>query len=333
MGKQTVILFLFSAALFLVFSCSDQTGSGSRGAKSQQGTTLIETGELAAVYSKSFVLPRYGRQWYEMRIIGLLEHGSIVNAGDSIIQIEPTEIQRFIINRETDLETQLATLEKLYVDQENKINDIEAKIKNETSSFDLKKIELEASSFESELFRKIKQLEFEQAKITLAKEERKLELAKIINRNDLKIQEIRVRQIRTDIADAYAILPTLTIRTPISGVFQIDRNRRTGNLIKVGDNIYPGNNMANVPDLRHMKVNTFINETDFLKIRLGQNVAVRLDSLPNVVFDGQIAYIGKLCYRKDPKSKQKVFDVEVNILKTDERLKPGMTVGCEFLNQ
>jgi len=141
-----------------------------------------------------------------------------------------------------------------------------------------------------------------------------LELARVINRNDLKIQEIRVSQIRNDINNAYSILPALTIRTPISGVFQIDRNRRVGGLIKVGDNIYAGNNMARVPDLTYMKVITFINETDFLKIRLGQKVTVRLDALPNIVFEGEIAYIGKLCYQKDRKSKQKVFDVEVNIL-------------------
>ena len=333
MRKYTFVICLFFSALFFNFSCSKGTGSGSGdAAKSSRGTTIIETGELAAVYSKSFPLPRYGRQWYEMRVIGILEHGAIVHAGDSIIQLDPTEVQRFIINRETDLETQLAALEKLYVDQENKTNDLKARIKNETSSFELKKIELEASSFESELFRKIKQLEFQQATINLAKEKKKLELAEIIDRNDLKIQQIRVSQIQADLKNAYDILPALTIRTPISGVFQIDVNWRTGNLVKVGDNVYPGNNMANVPDLTYMKVNTFINETDFLKIRLGQKVAVRLDASPKIVFDGEIAYIGKLCRQKDPKSKQKVFDVEVNMLKIDEQLKPGMTVSCEYLN-
>jgi len=330
MKKQIFILFIFFAALFFNFSCNNKSGSDSGDAKNPKGTSIMETGELAAVYSKSFVLPRYGHYW-EMRIIGILEHGTVINSGDSIIQLDPTEIKKLIINKESELETQLATLEKLYVDQDNRINDLEARIKNETSAFDLKKIELDASLFEPELLRRIKQLEFEQAKIRLAKEGKKLELAKIINHNDLKVQKIRVRQIKNDIENAYNILPALTIRTPISGVFQIDRNRRTGNLIKVGDNIYVGNNMANVPDLSHMKVNTFVNETDFLKIRQGQKVAVRLDALPKIVFDGEIAYIGKLCHLKEPKSKQKVFDVEVNILKTDERLKPGMTVSCEYM--
>lgn len=325
--KITVML----PALFFLVSCGDILDMLDNDKQSNDGRTIIETGELAAVNSRSFVMPRFGRYWNEMRIIGILDHGSIVNEGDSIIQLDPNEIRRFIIERETNLETQQATLEKLYVDQENKIQEAESKIKNETATYNLKKVELESSKFETPRLRKIKEMELEQARITLEKEKKKLELSGIINENDLKIQNIRVKQIETEIQNAYDILPNLTIRTPISGVFQIAYNRRTGSLVKIGDNIYQGNNMGNVPELKMMKVNTFINENDFLKIRTGQKVAVRLDAMPKLVFDGEVAYIGKLCHLRDEKSKQKVFDVEVNIIQPDERLKPGMTVSCEFL--
>ncbi|MDH6533434.1 HlyD family secretion protein [Parabacteroides sp. PM5-20] len=328
-NKLYRILLFLPVFLFLV-SCGNKK-QGEDKEKDRSGKIIIETGELAAVNSQSFVLPRYGRYWYEMRIIGILEHGTIVNKGDSILQLDPTEIKKFIIDRESNLETELATLQKLRVDQNNTINEQESRVKNEVASFDLKKIELDASRFESDRFRKIKELEFEQAKITLAKEKRKLELNHIVNANDFKIQEIKVRQIENEIKDAYNILPNLTLYTPISGVFQVARNYRTNTLVKVGDNIYPGNNLANVPELKWMKVNTFINENDFLKIKRGQKVAVRLDAMPKLVFEGEIAYIGKLCHLRDQKSRQKVFDVEVNILEPDERLKPGMTVSCEFL--
>ena len=89
--------------------------------------------------------------------------------------------------------------------------------------------------------------------------------------------------------------------------------------------------MGNVPELKWMRVNTFVNETDFLKVRTGQKVIVRLDALPEIKFSGEIAYIGKLCRPREQNSRQKVFDVEVKMLEPDERLKPGMTVSCEFL--
>ena len=268
-----------------------------------------------------------------MKIVGLLNHGEIVKRGDSIAQFDPAEVNKYILESEGNLETQLAVLEKLYVEQENRKQESESKIKNELAAFDLKKIELDASRFESERLRKIKQLEYDQAVINLEKEKRVFELNKEINASDLKIQEIRVEQIRTELANAKSLIPQLTLRAPVSGVFQIAVNWQAPgqNLYKIGDNIYAGNNLAIVPELEFMKVNTQVNETDFLKINTGQKVAVTLDAMPKVVFNGEVAYIGKLCRLKDQKSRQKVFDVEVRILKPDERLKPGMTVRCEFL--
>ena len=327
-----LIRCLSFTALCLAVACG--TPESDEAKKAAEKKNMGETGELAAINNRSFVLPRFGRYWYEMRVIGILEHGAIVNAGDSIIQLDPTEVKRFIIERESSLETELANLEKLRVDQSNRINELTSNIKNETASFNLKKIELESSRFETERLRRIKELEFQQAQITLRKEEKRLDLNRIIHKNQLRIQEIRVQQIETEIQNAYAILPALTLRSSIAGVFQIAYNWRTRTLIKVGDNIYTGNNLANVPELAWMKVNTYINENDFLEIRTGQKVAVRLDALPEVVFDGEISYIGKLCHLRDnnKKSRQKVFDVEVRMLKSDLRLYPGMTVSCEYLN-
>jgi multidrug resistance efflux pump len=296
-----------------------------------KGTRIVETGELAAIDSRSFVLERYGRRWHDMKIIGILKHGSIVEAGDSIIQLDPTEINKYIIDRESDLETQKALLEKIMVDHDIRRNDLESNMKNEIATFNLRKLELESSRFESEKAKEISQLQFEQAKISFEKTQRVAELNKIQEACDLEIQKIRVDLLEDDIASAYEILPKLTIRTPISGIFQIARNRRTNEMLKVGDEIYQGTNMGNVPDLTWMKVNTTVSENDFMKIKIGQKVNVRLDALSNVVFEGEVSFIAKLCRLKEDKSRKKVFDVEVNILKPDERLKPGMTVSCEFI--
>ncbi|MDR2469123.1 MAG: hypothetical protein LBD27_01405, partial [Tannerella sp.] len=258
--KQPLFVNFMSRLMFVVVACLAFACGGDRetgGKDSAKRKNITETGELAAINIRSFVLPRFGRYWYQMRIIGILEHGSIVNAGDSVIQLDPTEIKRLIIEQESTLETELANLEKLHVNHSIRINELTTNIKNETASFDLKKIELESSRFETERLRKIKELEFQQSQIALNKEKRRLGLTEIIQKNQLKIQDIRVRQIETEINNAYDILPALTLRSPIAGVFQIAKNWSTEKLVKVGDNIYTGNNMANVPDLEWMKVNTF----------------------------------------------------------------------------
>lgn len=329
--SQLFSLFLAFFVAALISCNNNSTTEGAR--RTSDGSVIVETGELAAVDSRPVVISRYGRHWTQMKIIGLLDHGSIVKKGDSIAQLDPSDINKYILDNESNLENQLAVLEKMYVEQENKKQDRESRIKNETATFDLKKIELEASRFESERQRTIKQLEFQQAVINLEKERKIFELSETINNSELTIQEIRVERIIKDIESAKKLIPLLTLRAPVSGVFQIARNRQNSNrnIYKIGDNIYSGNNLAIVPELEFMKVITQVNETDFLKIALNQKVAVRLDAMPNVVFDGEVIYIGKLCRLKERNSRQKVFDVEVRIVKPDDRLKPGMTVSCEFL--
>lgn len=329
--KNRILILLFPLVFLLLNIGCRSDKIQKTDSETGKGRRIIETGELMAVDVRAFILQRYGNYWYRMKIIGLLDQGTKVEKGDSVIQLDPTEIKKYIVEVESNLETQKATIAKLLVDQSNRRNDLQSNLKSEQATFDLKKLELESFRFESEKARKIKELEFRQAEINIKKVKRQVELYEIIARNDLKVQRVREKQLISEIENARKILPLLTIRTPIDGIFQIGRTNRNNQMLKIGDEIYVGNMMGNVPSLRWMKVNTYINEHDFLKIKNGQKADVRLDALPKVVFKGEVTYIGKLCRLKDEKSKQKVFDVEVKMLTSDERLKPGMTVSCEYV--
>ncbi len=103
---------------------------------------------------------------------------------------------------------------------------------------------------------------------------------------------------------------------------------RTGQTIKVGDEVYLGNPVARIPDIRTMKVKGLFLENDISKIKPGLNVIIRLDALPSVPFHGKINKVSRVCIEQD---KKKVFLTEVLISETDLRLKPGMTVSCEYI--
>lgn len=318
---------ILPAILLLAVSCGKVGKSDAEEAAA--GQRLVETGELVAINNVAILVQRIGMQWFEMKVTSISEHGAEVKPGDALVELDADQVKKMILDKETNLETQTAALEKMEVDHESNIKSLEMAIKTATATFELQKIKLESSRFDSEKERKIRRLEFEQAEITFDKEKRKLDLAKIINACDIKIQRIRVKQLEVDLEETYKLLGTLSVKSPINGVFEISR-RNTG-LLKEGDMVYPGYRLGSVPDLSAMKVNTHVNENDFPKVREGQKVAVRLDAMPKLVFDGEITYIGKLCHPVEWNSRQKIFDVEVRILESDERLKPGMTVSCEFL--
>ena len=154
MIKQLITYLLTG---LLLVSCGDGVFSDERAAELEE-RHIVETGELSAVRTKAFVLPRFGR-FGSFRIIGLAEHGKVIHEGDSVIQLDPANVTKYIIERETALESQLASLEKMLVNQENRDSEAESTIKSELATYELRKLTYEAAQFESDRTKKIKELE------------------------------------------------------------------------------------------------------------------------------------------------------------------------------
>ena len=291
--------------------------------------SVTETGELTAVRASYITMPQISWQYgYQFKIVGLIENGKNVQKGDSVVSLDPSSIYKFILDREAMLENEKAASKKQKVEMENKIQELNAQLKTEQASFDLKKLELERLKFETENKRKIKELEFQQATISLNKIKRNLELRPKLDTYDSKIQEIKVIQREVEIRDAKEILGLMVVHSPQDGLFQVRSNTFTGQFTRLGDNVFIGSMIASIPDIRKMKVNTYINETDIRKVKPGMKSIVRLDALPTVPFNGIVTKISRICTDHET---EKVFDVEVVIPETDQRLKPGMTVSCEFI--
>jgi HlyD family secretion protein len=327
--KRIIPLFYLFALLFSA-SCKQDISEEFTVMSGPFRQTIIETGELESVKASVITMPsldwKYG---YEYKLIGLVEHGKTVQKGDSIIALDPSNIYKIVIRTEETLENEKATANKQRVQIENNIQDLEAQLKNEQAKYDLKKLELERIKYDSESKKRIKELEFQQATISLGKVKRNLELKPKLEDLDLKIQKIRILQRESEILDARKALNKLTIYSPMDGIFQVSKTWWSGQYVRLGDNIYMGSKIASIPDIRKMKALSYINETDLKKLKYGMKVVVKLDALPAVPFTGVITYIGKVCTTQDD---EKIFKTEVEIQESDLRLKPGMTVSCEYIS-
>ncbi len=294
--------------------------------------SVVEAGELQAIKASYIPMPPIGYQYgYQFKIIGLAEHGKTVHKGDSVIKLDPSSVYKFILDTQDKLENELAAAKKQAVQSENNIQDLTAQLKSEQASYDLKKLAIERLNFESDIKKKIADLEFKQATIRLNKVKRNLDLKPRLDDFDRRIQSIRVTQRETDVRNAKETLKKFLIRAPLDGVFQVapksswDPNSQ---ILKLGDSPYMGSLIASIPDIKKMKANSYINEADISKVRPGLKVLVRLDALPSVIFNGVITSVSKIC---SVRNDEKVFNIVVEIVESDIRLKPGMTVNCEYI--
>jgi HlyD family secretion protein len=326
---KTISYVLLVFLCIVLISCNRSNESGYSVIKGPFMQSVIETGELQAVNASFLSMPRinyiYG---YNFKIIGLAEHGKNVQKGDSVICVDPASVQKFIIEKNESLENEIAAENKLKAQIENNLQDLRSQLRNEQAAYEIKKLEKEKSGFEAAGIKRVIELEFRQAEIRLDKIKRNLELLPKLDSLDLKIQHIKVIQKENELKAAQEDLAKLVVTSPLDGIFVVEENWRTGQTIKVGDEVYLGASVARIPDIRTMKVKGFVMENDISKIVQGLNVIIRLDALPAVAFHGKILSVDRVCTEKDDK---KIFRTEVLINESDLRLKPGMTVSCEYI--
>jgi len=317
-----------SLCLFFI-SCNRTPGSDFTVMKGAFVQSVTEAGELEAIQASAIIMPRINyRYGYMYKIIGIADYGTVVEKGDSVVALDGSSIQKYIIQQEEQLENALAKAEKQKVESSISRRDLEVQLKNEEAACNLKKLELDRMQFDSAMKKKVKELEFQKATLKLEKIKNKLALNPLLEKYDRDINELQVLQRKADIQSAIEVLQSLVLYSPGNGYFIPEYNRQGGHNYMLGDDVYMGQGIASIPDVSAMKAKSLINETDISKVKKGMKVVIRLDALPDISFEASVKEISKICTEQD---RQKIFKTVINILDRDPRLKPGMSVSCEYI--
>jgi HlyD family secretion protein len=254
--KGVTMVLIYLPFIILSISCGHGKSEDFTVMKGSFRQSVTETGELEAIKASNIMMPRIAYQYgYQFKIIGLAEHGKIVHKGDSIIKLDPSSIFKYLLDGEDKLENELAAAHKQSVQSEENIQGLMAQMKNEQAAYDLEKLELERSKFDTDVKKRIKELKFQQATVRLKKAKRKLELTYVLEKHDQRIQKIRVFQRKSDLQSAKENLKLLLIRSPLDGIFQVSMNIFTQNPQnwRLGDSPYQGVMIASIPDIRDRK--------------------------------------------------------------------------------
>jgi hypothetical protein len=131
-------------------------------------------------------------------------------------------------------------------------------------------------------------------------------------------------------------IAALTLRAPADGMVTIMPNYRARNWVnggaapdfKEGDRAWTGAVIAELPDLSVVRASARVDESDRGRLNAGQTAAVRIDAIADKEFQALVADISplaKLDYSSWPFTKN--FDIALQILDGDARIRPGMSAG------
>ena len=293
--------------------------------------TMAESGEIKAAGGETVISPRIGGR---LKILHLWPEGEQVEIGDLIIQFDPAEFEREMLDEEGEFEKEQAQSAKLKAQSEQRLQELAIGIKEQEENIKLQKLNLEMAEFSSPIDLETSKIQFVKAERSLVNSMQRHESQKIINRVDLEKQQQRIdrHQDRYEHAkenhgrtSMYATKPGIVVYR------KIWKPGRERSKVAVGDNIWGGRALLEIPDLSRMQVLCMVGEVDLKCVALQQQAFIRLEAFPGPVFQGEVTDIAPIATPQPGADDIQVFEILVDIAEQDVRLKPGMSAQVEIM--
>jgi multidrug efflux pump subunit AcrA (membrane-fusion protein) len=334
MNKTKLIL---TAAMLLcigVTSCGKKSTQQVPEAKVEQGTFYIdiyEEGEIEAINSINIASPNIPWRFGNLKISAIVDDGKQVQAGDTLIAFDPSEVRKAILDYEDRLIVSNAELEKMLAQHELDMEGLNADYEVTRISHEISRMQLESAAHESEIKRREIQLNLEKADISLARAKEQIENRRKIQVEEVKQKRLSIRQDEERLEEAYGTIDKLSVIAPAPGIAIISRNWSTNSKFQMGDQCWSSQQIIQLPDLSKLKAKVNINEIDISKVTRGLKVQIRPDAFSDSTFTGYVATVANLAQNKDNKSSIKVFPIEIVINEYNKNLLPGLTVSCRII--
>ena len=340
MGRRVWVIIAVMAAVVTILVGSRLTGGAEVGS---QATTLVErgdfavstttTGELAAVKSTPISSP----PGWNNKVSFLVDEGTLVAPGDEVARFDTDQLEQQREERLASYEGALADLESQRVNNQKTLASKHAMVARRELSLEKTRLQAEAMQFESESRQRQMALDLKQAELDLQEAKDDLAVQEEMAAVDISEKEVKVRKARLDLERTEDNLAKMVITAQDSGMLVYKKiwTNSGQRKIRVGDQVWSGNTILELPDLSEFKVNSWVNEGDIHRLELEQPARVTIDALQNRELRGKVIRISPLARQEGEEEgkKLKVFDVELLLDGDVEGALPGMTAQCRIIHE
>lgn len=282
-------------------------------------------GTLKAVKATPLAAPLNAQS--PLKVAWIANDGTLLRKDDVIVRFDATDFENLLLTGNEDRMT-----------AGNKLTQTEADAKSTQTNLRrdarLAQSELEAAKRfkfdDAEVFSRYARIESEVDQDLAANRKRHAEevlsvrdrLAGI-SRDLIAIED---RKAGLKIKEAQDGLQALQVVAPHDGILVLGRNWR-GDIVRVGDTMWRGQPIGEIPDLQAMKAEVFVLEADAAGLAIGEQAKLTLESDASATFGGKISSVDKVARPRIPRQPVQYFGVTVELDRSDPaRMKPGSRV-------
>lgn len=271
----------------------------------------------------------------DLRIAWMAPAGSAVKQGDVVLRFDDSGAKRQLQEKQAALAQSQASYDQAMA--QAKITEEMDKLELATLGHNVERARLEVSKQEI-----VSQLQAAESKVDLGLAEEKLQVHKAaMNLNRASAQskvaslESQRDKSNKDVDVTSRRIGRMEVKAPSTGVVNYLMNYSQGWVnakpFKVGDNVWPGSAVAEVPDLSSLQLKGKVEEMDRGKINTNQPARIHLDPFPEQSFPATLASISPLTEQNFEWPPSRNFRAYARFEKIDPRLRPGMNGRADVI--
>lgn len=318
--------FLFQSRWQSLFPKVAATGEEFTVASRTLAFSVNATGVLRATSVQNFgAPPEFGNYW-QFQIVNLAAEGKQVKSGDQLIGFDAQKVRDDLQRFQNELDQANKELEKTrsQIDLERQ----ELLVRLTTAENNYEKLKLKQTNDPKfDVPNKVEEdkLAFEQARREVAALKERIEWHKKSSEATYQIIQSKKSRAENKVNDIKRGMENFMAKSDREGVV-IYKTKWNGERFQVGENVWSGQSILEIPNLDTLIVEAFVPEVDLGKVKPGQRAEITIDAFPDKSYAGTVKSIGTLIRPKAWDIPNKILDVQIELEKLDTSvMRPGMS--------
>ncbi|HEU0185021.1 MAG TPA: efflux RND transporter periplasmic adaptor subunit [Blastocatellia bacterium] len=289
------------------------------------------TGLLRATQVQNFGgPPPFGNYW-QFQIVNMITEGKQVKAGEQLITFDAQRIRDDLMRFQNELDQAVKELEKTRTQIDLEGQELKTKLAAAENNYEKLKLKQERD-MGVEAFTKVEndRLAFEQARREVEAIKERIEWHKKSSEATYQIIVSKKTRAENKVNEIKKGMENFQAKADRDGVV-IYKIKWNGEKFRVGESVWTGLSLLEIPDLNTIVAEAYIPEVDIGKIKPGQSAEVTIDAFPDKVYTGSIKSLGKLVHPKAWDIPNKILDIQIALDQLDiSIMRPSMSVKAKI---
>ncbi|MEO8362349.1 MAG: HlyD family efflux transporter periplasmic adaptor subunit, partial [Vicinamibacteria bacterium] len=148
---------------------------------------------------------------------------------------------------------------------------------------------------------------------------------------DMELAAIEGRKAELKLKRAETGLSAMRVTAPHDGILVFPMNWR-GEVLNIGDAAWPGQTVAEIPDLSQLQARVFVLEGDAFGLAAGNKARIEVDGQPGLAYEAKVKRVDTLAKPRERGSPVKYFETWLDLpAEAFRQVKPGQRVRATIL--